>query len=270
MECLYRLKTFGISEHALPISVAKEEVILDNHLEWHKDRLQRENDARYAIGIVSIPSDKDVLSVGRKVNNGGNDRLLAIAAEHADWYNNGNSKDRRMLVDLIIEEIRKSGGRFLKPDDEDSNNDWNEVSVDEARSKIGQLFRNIKKRARTSTETSTGRKSPDPEHGRIVVNVSDEDVLFGRMYEHAGNERLRQQVELMAAEYNSSTRGRKKQIADSLVHNVKSRGGRFLKPIEGGRWVEVSDKAAETKVSARFRNFRKKTPGEDLSLSSLS
>ncbi|KAL3930754.1 MAG: hypothetical protein SGBAC_011626 [Bacillariaceae sp.] len=208
------------------------------------------------------PSENDVLCLGRKVNNVGNDRLLAIAAQHADWYNTGNSRERRVLVDLIMENIRKKGGRFLKPDESCSHH-WQEVSVDEARSKIGQLFRNLKKRARSSVTSSATATLSDADDARIVTTVGDEDVLFGRMYEHAGNERLRQHVEVISAEYNASNRGRKKQIADSLVQEVKSRGGRFLKPIESGRWVEVTDKMAETKVSARFRNFRRKTSGEE-------
>jgi len=261
-ECLYRLSSYGISQHALPISFSTEEVILEYQYSWYKDCLQKENSSRDSSHSMPTPNENDVLCLGRKVNNVGNDRLLAMASQHSDWYNTGNSRERRILVDLIMENIRKKGGRFLKPE-ENSSQHWQEVSVDEARSKIGQLFRNLKKRNRPSATTSFTATISAPDDARIVTSVAEEDVLFGRKYEHAGNESLRQHVEAMAAEYNASTRGRKKQIADSLVQEVKSRGGRFLKPIEGGRWVEVTDKMAETKVSARFRNFRRKTSGED-------
>lgn len=242
---------------------------MEHQLTWYKDCLTKENSTRDSSYGLPTPNENDVLCLGRKVNSVGNDRLLTMASQHADWYNTGNSRERRILVDLIMENIRKKGGRFLKPD-ENSGHHLQEVSVDEARSKIGQLFRNLKKRARSTATTSPTPKISEPEDARIVSSVGDEDVLFGRMYEHAGNERLRRNVEVMAAEYNSSTRGRKKQIADSLVQDVKSRGGRFLKPMEDGRWAEVSDKMAETKVSARFRNFRRKTSGEDPVVSSSS
>ncbi|CAJ1935923.1 unnamed protein product [Cylindrotheca closterium] len=262
-ECLYRLSTYGISQHALPISFSTEEVLLEHQLAWYNDCLRKENFSNGSTQSLPTPNENDVLCLGRKVNGVGNDRLLAMASQHADWYNTGNSRERRILVDLIMENIRKKGGRFLKPDENHSHH-WLEVSVDEARSKIAQLFRNLKKRARSTANASpTPTRSEPDDSARIVTAVVDEDVLFGRMYEHAGNERLRHTVEGMAAEYNSSTRGRKKQIADSLVQEVKSRGGRFLKPVEGGRWLEVSDKMAETKVSARFRNFRRKTSGDD-------
>jgi hypothetical protein len=142
---LYRLSTYGISQHALPISFSTEEVLLEHQLAWYKDCLQKENSSRDTSQSMPTPHENDVLCLGRKVNSVGNDRLLAMASQHADWYNTGNSRERRILVDLIMENIRKKGGRFLRPD-ENYNHHWQEVSVDEARSKIGQLFRTRRKR----------------------------------------------------------------------------------------------------------------------------
>jgi hypothetical protein len=61
----------------------------------------------------------------------------------------------------------------------------------------------------------------------------------------------------MSAEYNCASRGRKKEIADFVVAEIKRNEGRFLKLADNGKWCEVSDKVAEMKVSSHFRNSRR-------------
>lgn len=264
MECLYQLSTYGIPEHALPLSIAKNEVSLDHHMTWYNACLRRETASILCGQGRIVPNDNDVLCVGKKVNSAGNKRIRDLAALHsADWYNTGSSKERRLLVDLIMDDIHKIGGRFLKPDETDAN-DWQELSVDEVRTKIHQLFRNLKKRA-----LSTIKSPPtSPRQSKVdipITNVTDNDILFGRMYDHLGNQKLRKLVKAMAGEYDISNRGRKKQLAESLIEEIQNEGGRFLKPTDDGQWVEISDTVAEKKVSSHFRNNRRgKSAGDEM------
>lgn len=253
-ECQYILSTFGIPRTTLQQFCENTENIWDHQLLWYYDCLQRES-----IMTVShlAPSEKDVIWVGRKVNGAGNDRLRSLAAQHLDWYFAGNSKERRVLIDLIMEDIRKSGGRFLTPDEHGSS--LEEVPLEDVRVRINQLFRNLKKKSRCSAQKTAGPSAfSESDIVRTVDTASQDDVLFGKMHEHAGNQRLRELVESKYVEYNNSTRGKKKELADMLVKEVKRQGGRFLKPIKDGKWVEVSDKVAEMKVSCHFRNMRRK------------
>ena len=91
----------------------------------------------------------------------------------------------------------------------------------------------------------------------IVGTIHDNDVLLGRKCNHPGNETLRSLITSMSGEYNCASRGRKKEIADFVVSEIKRKGGRFLKLSDNAKWCEVSDKVAETKVSSHFRNVRR-------------
>lgn len=87
--------------------------------------------------------------------------------------------------------------------------------------------------------------------------IEKDDVLFGRKSDQPGNLKLRSLIDSMSAEYNASSRGRKKEMADLVVSSIKDNGGRFLKPADNGKWSEVSDKVAEMKVSSHIRNSRR-------------
>ncbi|CAJ1932711.1 unnamed protein product [Cylindrotheca closterium] len=260
-ECQYLLSTFGIPRAAFPISSLSNDGILENQMSWFRKCLrsergpQGEEDSSYEVP----PNENDVLFLGRTVNNGGNERLRTLVAHHAETYKNGSSKDKRNAVSLIMESIRWNGGRFLKPSE--SGLDWQEVPLSEVRLKLTQMFRN-QNRPRVSIQRGIARDFTEHQTGPIVETISDDDVVLGRKYTYPGNKKLRQLVENMAEEYNASNRGRKKEISDILVGTVKSNGGRFLKHIDNARWIEVSDKVAEVKVSSHFRNFRRKATGE--------
>mmetsp|Transcript_41683 Transcript_41683/g.100379 ORF Transcript_41683/g.100379 Transcript_41683/m.100379 type:complete len:584 (+) Transcript_41683:2656-4407(+) len=257
MELQYILGSYGIPRRSVQQLFLNQDFIFDHQLSWYHDCIEKETASQQFRINHLAPNENDVLYLGRKVNGAGNERLLSLAAQHVDWYFNGNSKERRTLIDLIIDEVRKKNGRFLKPDSTGAF--LEEVPVEEVRIKIAQLFRNLKKkRSRVSSQkVSVASHSESAETVQLVENVRDDDVLFGRMYEHAGNKRLREVVESMSVEYDSSTRGRKKEIADAIVADVKRRG-RFLKPTEDGKWAEVSDSVAEMKVSNHFRNARRR------------
>jgi hypothetical protein len=140
LECQYSLGTFGISATVLPLDITQTDSILAYQLSWYQDCLEKET--AYDDQGKPTPNENDVLCLGRKVNSRGNERLLHMASLHQDWYNAGDAKERKILVDLMMESIRKKGGRFLKPDGGDRLN-LKELPVDEIREKIAQMFRNV-------------------------------------------------------------------------------------------------------------------------------
>lgn len=98
---------------------------------------------------------------------------------------------------------------------------------------------------------------------------SSKDVLFGRgrpFQEHPGNVRFSLIIDSLQPRYEVARRSEKTVIAEEVVKKMKSRGGRFLRRLDGC-WEEVSDIMAREKVSQAFRSLR---PGRvDISHSSM-
>jgi hypothetical protein len=88
-------------------------------------------------------------------------------------------------------------------------------------------------------------------------NVGPDDVLLGRggaTNNHAGNHRFRQCVAARQAEYLNCRKHEKVNIAKSIVAEIQSRGGRFLRcGTIKDHWDEVSDKRAQEKTSQALR-----------------
>ncbi|KAL3936497.1 MAG: hypothetical protein SGBAC_008199 [Bacillariaceae sp.] len=189
-----------------------------------------------------------------------------MAISFADAYDDGTVKSRRVILNRMMEEIRVHGGRFLKPDtSEEGKGGWIEVEEKEMREKIGQTFRNLRRRRVGSKSTgvgAAGNVSSAP-----VVSAEElhpNDVMFGKNKHQQGNQHLQSLIEHMAADYDaSSRRGQKQQVASCIVCKIKGSGGRFLKPLQDGRWEVVSDKVAEQKVALHFRNLRRKSRPHD-------
>lgn len=141
LECQYHMSSFGMPTKVLPLPLIETESILGYQLAWYQDCLERENNTLNAHDNNGKPTanENDVLYVGKKVNSQGNERLLHMASIHQDWYNTGDMKERRILVDLMMESIKRNGGRFLKPD----GLDFKELPAAEIREKIAQMFRNM-------------------------------------------------------------------------------------------------------------------------------
>eukprot|EP00526_Cylindrotheca_closterium_P020718 CAMPEP_0113638124 /NCGR_PEP_ID=MMETSP0017_2-20120614/19964_1 /TAXON_ID=2856 /ORGANISM="Cylindrotheca closterium" /LENGTH=206 /DNA_ID=CAMNT_0000549201 /DNA_START=21 /DNA_END=637 /DNA_ORIENTATION=- /assembly_acc=CAM_ASM_000147 len=197
MELQYILGAFGIPRRSVQQLFLSQDFVFDHQLSWYHDCIEKENAPQLFRINDLAPNENDVLYLGRKVNGAGNERLLSLATQHADWYLNGNSKERRTLIDLIIDEVRKKNGRFLKPDS--TGTSLEELPVEEIRVKIAQLFRNLKKRLRVSSQkVSSSSHSESTETVQLIENVREDDVLFGRMFEHVGNKRLREVVESMS------------------------------------------------------------------------
>ena len=206
------------------------------------------------------PMDDDVLCVGRRVNGRGNERYMALAVQHFEEYDHASPKERRDIADYIMSEIHATGGRFLKLDTSPAGG-WTEVPANEMRHKIGQTFRNLRYRKGGPQGDNNNSATPASYASTVAMIVdkyNPQDVLFGNLKNHVGNKRLRELVHKVAVEYDAANRGEKLRMAHQLMETVKQEGGRFLKPLDDGRWELVSDKEAVRKVGAHFRNFRRK------------
>jgi hypothetical protein len=93
---------------------------------------------------------------------------------------------------------------------------------------------------------------------KVVLLPSHSDVLFGRgtpTQNHRGNVNLSLLVEKYLLRYNECSFRGKTALAQEIISNIKSRGGHFLKQVDG-IWEEVDDKVAQGKVSHTIRNVR--------------
>jgi hypothetical protein len=99
--------------------------------------------------LPPVPSDLDIL-FGRDdyiVKHVGNVSLRTAIGLSFSEYNSLPSNRRLLknrLLKALVEGIRKSGGRFLQRTGL-ANDSWKEVEAAEARMKVGQVFRDIKK-----------------------------------------------------------------------------------------------------------------------------
>ncbi|KAL3936496.1 MAG: hypothetical protein SGBAC_008198 [Bacillariaceae sp.] len=276
VECQYLLASYGIPREALPFSDRNNEVDLSYHKYWLKQCAQQEevgNSQCPSERVVSkydcVPGENDVLCIGRKASGAGNERLRNMAISFADSYDDGTVKNRKIILNRMMEKIRVHGGRFLKPDtSEEGGGGWIEVEDKEIREKIGQSFRNLRRRRTGSRNTGSAGVATAGNVSSTLVSVSSDvsaaevlpnDILFGNNSHHTGNQRLQGLVEEMAAEYDALSRWQKIEQTSRIVFKIKGSGGRFLKPMADGRWEIVSDKAAQQKVALHFRNLRRKT-----------
>jgi hypothetical protein len=294
------LSTYGIPRDAFPFTGSNYELDLTHHQFWLQQCQQNEQ-LKHASSSATTnketnnkhikfltrlwqgdtPTENDVLCVGRRVNGKGNERFIALAALHSETYDNGSQKERRGLVNSIMQDIRATGGRFLKLDttssSEEQGKGWVQVPEKEMRQKICQTFRNLRYRRRgplqlnvgdgsapfgessaSNSASAIGKTSPPSTPTMIVDSFTPHDVLFGKMKNHLGNQRLRDLVQNSAVEYDAGHRGEKLQLVRGLIARVQGNGGRFLKQSEDGRWEGVSDEDAAKKVGAHFRNHRRK------------
>ena len=92
------------------------------------------------------------------------------------------------------------------------------------------------------------------------ITFHPNDVLFGRgksVVEHDGNSRFRNLVSEYAEEFDKASRHEKTLLTETIVHQIKMSGARFLKRDDGGEWEEVDHETARKKVAHAFRNRRK-------------
>ncbi|CAJ1934734.1 unnamed protein product [Cylindrotheca closterium] len=266
-----------------------------HHNAWFQRRMLREEEQRQQAPVPIPPIDaavtdqrntschdttsgpnsaneNDVLSFGQRVKGVGDERLRSLAITYLAAYDSGSRSSRRTIVSGMIEDVHRHGGRFLKPHprsvsktDSMSSDDvrkitWVELSPDEKRVKVTQLFRNLRRRrSRPSANSASNAALPSSSPAVIVEQIGPHDVLFGPRLDNPGNLRLRELVFSLSDEYDRTDRGQKKNLVSQLVETIQEKGGRFLKrsTMDYGKWEVVPDEAAHEKVSKQFRNIRR-------------
>lgn len=150
-DCIYKLSSFGIPREALLTD--SDEPRLVEHLEWYRQKQElelatlakseTEMQSLTSPGTI-IPQRTDVLfGPGSKTNDGNllmRKLVLAVLAE----YNDSTKMKKMQLTENIMDEIKKTGGRFLRQQDKM----WEEVTHREACRKIAHTFRNIRRPSR--------------------------------------------------------------------------------------------------------------------------
>ena len=100
-------------------------------------------------------------------------------------------------------------------------------------------------------------KSPTKSY--VIYDPLPNDILLGRgkpIQQRPGNVRFREMLDKHIGKYDKGEKGAKAGITTSIVHLVKEKGGRFLKELEHGGWVEVDEATARAKVSHSLRTRR--------------
>ena len=99
----------------------------------------------------------------------------------------------------------------------------------------------------------------------MIYDPLPNDILLGRgkpIQQRPGNIRFREMIdnhiigEKHDQDGNTSSKFAKKHPTIYIIHLVKGEGGRFLKKLEDGGWVEVDEATARAKVSHAFRTRR--------------
>ncbi|CAJ1927040.1 unnamed protein product [Cylindrotheca closterium] len=245
-ECQYLLASYGITRGSLPLKGKESEMDLSYQNAWFQRRMLREEEQRLK-APVPIPfintatthqrneschdtasgpdnaNENDVLCLAKRVKGVGNERLHSLALIYLAAYDNGSISSRRTIVGGIIDEVHRHGGRFLKPDpraasetglvpsEDEGKIIWMELSPDEQRVKVTQLFRNLRRRRSRPSANSASivglpslTSSPTP--AIVVEQVGPNNVLFGPRLSHPGNRQLRELVIRLSDEYNRTDR----------------------------------------------------------------
>jgi hypothetical protein len=160
IECQYKLTSFGISREALQMSATNEPTI-DFHFAWYRHRQQLELPSHSAAVVESststtiVPGTKDVLFGGGGRTNNGNVMLRKLVLSMIDEHKASSKGKKMQITDIVIKEIKKGGGRFLKQND--VTKEWEEASHTEVNRKIAHAFRNIRRPSRASKHLSLNR-----------------------------------------------------------------------------------------------------------------
>jgi hypothetical protein len=114
--------------------------------------------------------------------------------------------------------------------------------------------------APTSVSRSQAKVCESPAKPYVIYDPLPNDILLGRgkpIQQRPGNVRYREMVEKHLNKYDEGDKGVKYAVTAYIVHLLNEEGGRFLKGLEDGGWVEVDEATARSKVSHTFRTQRK-------------
>lgn len=175
LECQYLLSSYGIWRELLPLTPNTYSIERERHLQWYQSCFSTTTSETTNAGIVSTSTsckttaaavvtqpitDKDILYMGgKKTNTAGNVHLQNLVTEFFQTYDESGTSDemKRSIVNAMIDEIHRSGGRFLMNQNQASSANseqdadsvvWATVPSNELRTKIMQMFRNRRRSVR--------------------------------------------------------------------------------------------------------------------------
>lgn len=149
-EVQFSLQTMGIPIADCPKFLENGTMTTDWHQQWLlaiKKQEQIINDTS-----IVIPRKYDVLFGKSSKNLGhlGNMRALQLVEERLEEYESAFKVDKTRIANEIVESIHKSGGRFLRRNEDSAV--WKEVSDKGARDKISHWYRQIRLRKSISAQ----------------------------------------------------------------------------------------------------------------------
>lgn len=109
-------------------------------------------------------------------------------------------------------------------------------------------------------QTSHNERSVTPNQIDTIYFLTDHDVLCGRgapNIHHPGNQYFRSLVKARQQEYGRARRQDKCIVVRSILNDIESRGGRFMREMSSGEWVDVHDAIAYEKACQALREFQK-------------
>jgi hypothetical protein len=111
----------------------------------------------------------------------------------------------------------------------------------------------------TSASRLPAKICESPAKSDVIYDLWPNDVLFGKgkpIQQRSGNVRFREMIDAHIDKYAQGVNGTKVVASAYVVHLVKEEGGRFLKELKDGGWIEVDETTARAKTSHAFRTRR--------------
>ena len=183
------------------------------------------------------------------------DRLAAEERERRKKRDKDRAEWKKKEAEIIAEVKRAE-----KQAREENTQEWAAARTAALKEPVDAVA--LKKPAKSPAEAAeveaAGEEISEKDDGKL--RPTDNDVLLGRggaTNAHEGNKRFRQYVLKIQPTYIAmQSRAKKSLISQSIVDQVKSAGGRFLKQADG-EWVVVSDFVAAKKASQALRENAK-------------
>lgn len=163
-ECKYSLMAYGIPGDQLPIT-ASGRIKTNSHIRWIKTQKERERSIKMGLAFdgIDCPLVMDILigNVGQCFRNSpGNTVYYDVIALYFKKYEEASdTQERTRITWKVLEDLSNAGGRVLV---RDRRGWWVVATMDKAREKIANDFREMRKRilsARKRSEMDTSTTS---------------------------------------------------------------------------------------------------------------
>ena len=253
-ECQLQLSSFGIPISAFPVSL-RGEFNLENHRTFMaRERLTEATKSKGPLGVVQHAKKEPEEKARSRQPIIREDVFVAVPQPDV----NEPTGDGRFTS--------LSNLGFLFPQPSFANPWWKVVGAPNLPPVVPtQRQLPVVPQSRTLGPTNVSRlpaklcKTPTKSYD-VIYDPLPNDILFGRgkpIQQRPGNVRFREMLDTHVSKYDKGEKGAKVAMTASLVHLLKEEGGRFLKELDCGGWVEVDEAAARAKVSHSLRTRRK-------------